>query len=220
MSSPGRDLQAFDESFPSPTSRDFDRDAATCARTTTGFWMPTASAMKRPSDAAVYRPSNPRIGAVGCVRRMARPVREAGRQVLFGRTQSGSDGLERRQLVEMRVAAKLRRDVGRPSPANARARMQHVARIAREKRHDVAGRNSRRRVVLPHRALRANRFIVQNDRRKLAAARAVVGGGKRPRPPQRLRVDPRRRIRARSAASSRLRRIPRKSRTRLLSPES
>ena len=43
-----------------------------------------------------------------CVWRVPRPVREAWRQILLRRTQRGGDGLERRQLVEMRVPAKLR----------------------------------------------------------------------------------------------------------------
>ena len=47
--------------------------------------------------------------------------------------------------------------------------MQHVRGIAGKKRHDVAGSDARWRVVLLDRALRPDRFVVQDNGWKCAA---------------------------------------------------
>src|SRR5688500_9429400 len=59
--------------------------------------------------------------------------------------------------------------------------MQDVRGIASEKRHDIAGGNPRGRIVLSHGALGSDRFVVEDNRRKLTAAFAIVCSRKCPR---------------------------------------
>ncbi len=113
-----------------------------------------------------------RVGPSPHLARAASSSRGPRGRVLLRRAESRRDRLERRQLVEMRMAPKFRRDVSFASSANTGPGVQHVARIPGEKRHDVAGCNSRRRVVLLNGAFGSDRFVVEDDRRKLASALA------------------------------------------------
>src|SRR5688500_14021032 len=112
-------------------------------------------------------------------------MRKAGRQVLFRGPERAGDRGERRQLIEVSVAAELRIHVGRTATADAWARVEYVARVAGEERQDVRCSDPCWRIVLTDGTFRSDRLVIEYYRRELAAAPAVIKRRKTPRAQQR-----------------------------------
>ena len=125
----------------------------------------------RSPDAAVYSPSNPRIGALAafgaCRVQFARP----GGRYCFAAPSAAAMGLKDGSSSKWAWRRSFDETSAAPPPRMPGTRMQDVGGVAGEKRHDVAGRDSRRRVVLLHRAFGADRLVVEDERRKLPSAR-------------------------------------------------
>ncbi|HVZ22500.1 MAG TPA: hypothetical protein VG871_15610, partial [Vicinamibacterales bacterium] len=98
------------------------------------------------------------------------PVGKIRWQIALRRGDRAEDRVRLRHIDEVRRAAK--RAVFRAASAHARARVQHVGGVAREKRRDDRCRNAKRIAVRVDRRLGTDGFVVEHGRRQSRRARA------------------------------------------------